>query len=81
VLGEEINMAQQQVQSPSTQPDPTPEDRFRELLRDVISIIEKLAPHCSSISDLVGMARLAIENDGQCRLMMDKCSPIQLWGK
>lgn len=45
-------------------------DSFRESLKDVVTIAEKLAPYCQTIDDLVSMANLALENDGQLKLLM-----------
>ncbi|RJQ27135.1 hypothetical protein C4577_02335 [Candidatus Parcubacteria bacterium] len=47
------------------------ENTFRGILEDVINVAEGMNKHCSSIEDLVGMAKLAIVNDGQLRLIMD----------
>lgn len=46
------------------------EESFRESLKDVVTIAEKLTPYCQTIDDLVSMANLALENDGQLRLIM-----------
>lgn len=51
-------------------PKQNPEDAFRENLKDVIAIAEKLAPLCRTVEEMVGMAALALENDGQLRLLM-----------
>lgn len=48
----------------------TAEESFRSSLEDVIAISEKLYPYCNSVQDLVGIAKLALENDGQLRLLM-----------
>lgn len=44
---------------------------FRSSLEDVITIAEKLTPLCETVSDLVGMVRLATENDGQLKLLYE----------
>lgn len=52
----------------------TPEEveaAFRSSLGDVAAIAEKLAPHCRTVEEMVGMIQLAIDNDGQLRLLMD----------
>ena len=46
------------------------EAQFRDGLRDVVAITERLAPYCSSVKDLTEMAALALENDGQLRALM-----------
>jgi hypothetical protein len=48
----------------------TPEESFRESLKDVIVVAQMLASHCQTIEELIGMAELALENDGQLRLLM-----------
>lgn len=53
---------------PETKQDPTAS--FRESLKDLIIIVEKLAPYCQSLEDLVGVASLALENDGQAKMIM-----------
>ena len=52
------------------EPKLDPAVSFRESLKDLIVIVEKLAPYCQNIEDLVGMAQLALDNDGQLRLLM-----------
>lgn len=47
------------------------EDAFRGSLEDVIAIAEGLSKHCKNLTELVGMSKLALENDGQLRLIMD----------
>lgn len=47
------------------------EANFRSSLQDVVTLAEGLSKHCKTVEDLVGMASLAIENDGQLRLIMD----------
>jgi hypothetical protein len=46
------------------------EETTRKVMEDVVMIAERLAPLCSSVADLVGMCRLAVENDGQLKLLM-----------
>ena len=55
----------------------TPEDDFRSALKDVIAIVKKLAPYCTSVDDLIGMAELGLENSGQLALLMDQVTPVQ----
>ncbi len=47
------------------------EASFRASLEDVIAIAEGLNKHCKSLEDLIGMSRLALENDAQLRVIMD----------
>ena len=49
----------------------SPEELFRFGLEGVIELATKLAPYCNTTDDLVGMCRLALENDGQFRLLMN----------
>ena len=44
-------------------------DSFKKSLDDVAVVIEKLAPHCQSFDEMVGMLKLAEENGGQLRLL------------
>lgn len=57
---------------------PTVEDSFRDTLQDVIVVVKKLAPCCRSVNDLIGMAELAMQNDGQLFLLMEKVGPVTL---
>lgn len=45
-------------------------ESFRESLKDVIPVIEKLAPHCTGFDDLLGMVNLALENTAQARILL-----------
>jgi hypothetical protein len=60
------------------QPEVTPEESFRQALQDVIAIVRKLSPHCKNVNELVGMAELALENDGQLALLMNQVTPLRL---
>ena len=48
------------------------EDKFRESLEDVLVVCDRLAPVCRSVEELIGMLRLAVENDAQLRTLMGK---------
>ena len=48
----------------------TEEEAGKEALKDMITVVEKLSPYCNSFEELVGMARHALENDGQLRLLL-----------
>lgn len=50
----------------------TAEESFRSSLEDVVAITEKLVTLCSSTGDLCEMCRVALTNDGQLALLMDK---------
>lgn len=45
-------------------------EKFRASLEDLSVVAEKLLPVCPATADLLGMVRLAMENDGQLRLLM-----------
>ncbi len=47
------------------------EEAFRESLKDVVLVIEKLSPLVERTDDLAGMLRLAIQNSGQLRLVIE----------
>jgi hypothetical protein len=48
----------------------TPEMVFREGATNLCDLLEAFAPVCDSVVDLHGMLKLALENDGQCRMMV-----------
>ncbi len=48
----------------------TTEEAFRESLKDVAAIMESLTPVCSDVKDMAEMIRLAVQNDGQLKLIM-----------
>lgn len=51
----------------------TPEEElnsFRENLIDVLPLLEGLQPHCTTIQDAIGMCQLAIDNEGQAKLLV-----------
>lgn len=63
------------------QPEPqhtvlNPEEQFRLALDDAVAILRKLAPLCGSVEELVGVAELAMTNDAQLRLLMDRVAPV-----
>lgn len=55
-----------------------PEELFRGDLASVIAVVKTLAPLCKTPQDLVGMAELALVNDGQLALLMEKCQPLRM---
>ncbi len=59
------------------QPKTSPEDVFREALKDAVAICKALSRHCVTTDDLIGMANLALENDGQLRLLMNTVTGSQ----
>jgi hypothetical protein len=51
------------------------EDKFRESLRDAGTVIHKLSNICVTFDEALGMIHLALENDGQLRLLMASILP------
>lgn len=51
------------------------EDKFRESLKDAGVVIHKLSSICVTFDEALGMLHLAIENDGQLRLLMNMIQP------
>lgn len=49
----------------------TPEESFRELLKDVVPVIEHMGLVCETLEDAVGMLKLALKNDGQLSILMN----------
>lgn len=46
------------------------EDAFRSSLQDVLAITQKLSSFCSSVEELADMVALALENQGQLKMLM-----------
>ncbi len=46
------------------------ETSFRNSLEDVITIAEGIKEHCISVQELIGVCKLALDNDGQLRMLM-----------
>lgn len=46
------------------------EEGFKSSLEDVVAVASKLAPFCRTVEEMIGMAQLALENEGQLRLLM-----------
>lgn len=57
--------------------EPTFEEQLRETIRETVVVLEKLAPMCNDVHELRGMLVLALENDGQLALLIDKLSPLR----
>ena len=55
-----------------------PVERFRDTLRETITVIEKLAPLCGSVAELVDVMKLALHNEGQLTLLLREVLPLQL---
>ncbi len=53
------------------------EDAFRESLKDVVAFAQKVSSCCKTVEDLIGMAELALTNDGQLQLLMEKITTPQ----
>lgn len=52
------------------EPKPSIEETFRSVLEDLAAVAERLEPTCKTTEELIGVAKLALENDGQLRLLM-----------
>ena len=46
------------------------EGNYRSSLQDVIVVAQKLSPYCKTVDELLSMVQLALENDGQLRLLI-----------
>lgn len=53
-------------------PQPNQNDAFRDNLNDVIAIVQKLGDVCQDLPELLGICKLALENDAQLRLLMER---------
>lgn len=53
-----------------------PEDRLRQAIADTVQVVEKLFPKVKNVDDLLPILRLALENDGQLRLLMSDFAPL-----
>lgn len=49
---------------------PSTEESFRESLKDVLAIIQRMAPHCGSLEELAETVKLGLENDVHLRLLL-----------
>jgi hypothetical protein len=45
-------------------------DEFRESLKDVVVVVEKLSKYTDTYEQLISMCSLAIENDAQLRILI-----------
>lgn len=50
----------------------TPADAFRDALEATRDIAHALSPYCTTTADLIGMIELAMSNDGQLQMLMEK---------
>ena len=50
--------------------DEEKQQRFREVLEDVVSVIENFSHVTTTPEELAGICKLALENDGQLKLLM-----------
>lgn len=44
---------------------------FRSSLEDLITIADGLKKHCVTVEDLISVSRLALDSDGQLKILMD----------
>ena len=49
---------------------PSLEEGFQEALKDVISIVTKLGPHCKDLSHLLEICQLGINNESQLHFLL-----------
>lgn len=47
---------------------------FRESLKDLAVVLERLAPHCDTVEDLVASVQHALESDVHLALVMSVCT-------
>lgn len=45
-------------------------EEFRNGLEGVVEIAQRLSTHVTSVEDLIGVIKLALENDSQLRILM-----------
>ena len=48
------------------------ENKFRDSIGDILTILDKLSPYCKTIDDLIGLLELSIKNDAQLRLLLGR---------
>lgn len=48
----------------------SPEEGFREALKDVVKIASELGAYCENTQDLISMCELAITNPAQLKVLM-----------
>ena len=48
----------------------TDTESIQDTLKDVIVVVEKLAPFCSNFEELVSIVKEALNNGGQARLLL-----------
>ena len=46
------------------------DEQLKEGLENLVFLVRALSGHCESTQDLIGMAELALTNDGQFKLLM-----------
>lgn len=56
------------MQTETTKEDPL--DVFKGILEDVIKIGKALAPHCTTVEEMVALCEHGVENTAQRRLLM-----------
>ena len=49
---------------------PSLEEGFLEALKDAVTIINKLAPHCRDVSHLIEICQLGISNESQLHFLL-----------
>lgn len=46
------------------------EDQYRSSVKDALVVLRVLGAFCGSVEDAVGMAELALNNDGQLKMLI-----------
>lgn len=46
------------------------EKGFRESLKDVLAVIDRLGPHCETFADLLAIVQRGVDDDAQLRFLM-----------
>lgn len=54
------------------------QERFRSSLGDSVILLKKMIPLCQSIDEMVELFELAMVNDSQLSLIMERVSPLML---
>jgi hypothetical protein len=46
------------------------EASFKESIKDAVTLLVKLNPHCKTVGDVVNILQLALDNESQLHLLM-----------
>lgn len=56
---------------------PPTAEQVRASLEDTLLLVDRLAPLCKDFDDLVGILTLALTNDAQLKILMDRVYKIK----